>query len=111
MAVIDTCAVDPEFESLNWSFSDPASSESFYKGEIGLWRKVIIRSLCDFCTLSRAHENERKAAEYWLLHNQSHFRFVCELADVEPDSLRNVIRRCTANRKAMRDLREALRHL
>lgn len=58
-------------------------------GDLMLWRSVLIQAIKD--ATSKRNPNERWEAIAWFLRGGKDFRLVCELAELEPNSVRNFV--------------------
>ena len=108
---VDCCTVDPLFENMNWSLEAISERKNTQAGELALWRKVIIIALYDFLNESPIPSAQlaKKEAERWLLHNESKFRAVCTLAEIDPVKLRRMVKVAVNNpRTAMIELKKRI---
>lgn len=58
------------------------------KAEIALWRAVIYQAARDGLKYTGGKQSIYSEAYHWFKDNHAQFRFVCELAELEPDIVR-----------------------
>ena len=58
-------------------------------GDLMLWRSVLIQAIKD--ATSKRNPNEKWEAIAWFMRGDKDFRLVCELAELEPNSVRNFV--------------------
>lgn len=58
-------------------------------GDLMLWRSVLIQAIKD--AISKRNPSEKLKAIDWFLRGGKDFRLVCELAELEPSSVRNLV--------------------
>ena len=58
-------------------------------GDLMLWRSVLIQAIKD--ATSKRNPKEKWKAIDWFLRGGKDFRLVCELAELEPSSVRNLV--------------------
>ena len=58
-------------------------------GDLMLWRSVLIQAIKD--ATSKRNPSEKLEAIDWFLRGGKDFRLVCELAELEPSCVRNLV--------------------
>ena len=58
-------------------------------GDLMLWRSVLIQAIKD--ATSKRNPKEKWKAIDWFLQGGKDFRLVCELAELEPNNVRNLV--------------------
>lgn len=100
--------VDSHFDSMGWELANNPEIFETVLGEVGLFRKVIQVALLDFCSPQKKKPFRHYAAERWLLESEATFRCVCDLADVNADAIREIVRRAQRDEHFLCQLRQRL---
>jgi hypothetical protein len=97
--IIDHCAVDPHFESMVWGFIEIEEIEEIYGHEVAMWRKVVLQTLVDYLStaINSASRFNQYHAEKWFLYDEKDFFLVCDLANLNADRLRQMVRNAHDN--------------
>lgn len=90
-----------EFRRLLKNSAQSFSMLSMVRGEVALWRAVLLQALIDATCRSAKPEArfQRREALEWLTGNGRDFAMVCDLAQVNPVYMRRMVKRCLMRRE------------
>jgi hypothetical protein len=106
----DNSTLDPAFDAMSWELASNPSTTAHGNREVQLWRRVIIQTMFDFCSVavSAESQNNKLIATKWLLHNTRDFFLVCHYADIDHKRLRLDMWEAAADSQKMLKIRMQL---